>query len=97
MHATSLASWQGRARPPPARALAERLVTALVERTLRWEDEGRGPLLDEIRAACATIGQKVGWDGGEGLALDVADDGALVVGSNGERRRVVAGDVRIRL
>ena len=40
--ATSLASWQARARPPPARALAERLVTALVERTLRWAEQCLG-------------------------------------------------------
>jgi len=84
--------------PPAARALAERLVAALVERTTRWEREGRAPLLAEVRANCDTIGRRVGWADGEGVAVDVDGDGALVVElEGGERRRIVAGDVRVSL
>jgi BirA family biotin operon repressor/biotin-[acetyl-CoA-carboxylase] ligase len=86
------------ASPPDVRGLAERVATSLVARTLTWDVEGRGPLLAEIRASCQTLGRRVGWEGGEGLAVDVAEDGALVVETgDGSRRRVVAGDVRLAL
>jgi BirA family biotin operon repressor/biotin-[acetyl-CoA-carboxylase] ligase len=93
LDATALAA---HGAPPAARALAERIVLSLVERTLRWGRDGRAPLLDEIRASCSTIGKRVGWEDGEGLAVDVAEDGALVVETDGARRRVVAGDIRLR-
>ena len=82
---------------PDRRALALALRDALVARVEAWERDGSAPLLRDVRAACSTLGKEVEWEGGEGRAVDVDDDGALVVESQGARRRVVVGDVRVRV
>jgi BirA family biotin operon repressor/biotin-[acetyl-CoA-carboxylase] ligase len=58
----------------------------------------RGPLLDAWRARSATLGRRVRVDLGKddlvGTAVDVTDDGHLVVETlEGERRVVAVGDV----
>lgn len=69
----------------------------------RWADEllsvlergpDRWPRADYL-AACVTIGRDVAWDGGEGKAIDVDDDGGLVVRTRDGVTTVVAGDVHL--
>ena len=51
--------------------------------------------IDEYRDSCVTIGQQITWEpAGAGRAVDVGEDGALVVESDGVRQRVVAGAIR---
>ena len=40
-----------------------------------------------------TLGRRVSIDGVQGVAVDVDEDGALIVAEGDERRRVVAGEV----
>jgi BirA family biotin operon repressor/biotin-[acetyl-CoA-carboxylase] ligase len=82
---------------PDRRVLAEAIAARLVARVDAWEKQGRAPLLAEIRAACSTLGRVVEWEKGEGVAVDVDEDGALVVERDSQRTRVVAGDVRVRV
>lgn len=79
------------------RELAEAIVARLLGVVARWSAEGKGPLLDDVRRACVTLGREVEWEGGEGVALDVGEDGALVVDVGGKLRRLLAADVRLRL
>lgn len=81
---------------PAPRELAEALVARLLAIVARWNEAGRGAVLDGARAACVTLGRRVEWEKGEGLALDIAEDGALLVRTDEGERRVVASDVRIR-
>lgn len=91
--ATSLAAYT---RPPDARALAEDVRAAILARVARLDAGGPRAVMPETRALCGTLGRRVEWEKGEGLAVDVDDAGALVVDSDGERMRIVAGDVRVR-
>ena len=58
---------------------------------------GAPDLMDAYRARCSTIGRRLRVElaGGDlaGTAVEIDDDGALVVDVDGERRRVLAGDV----
>ena len=92
--ATALAT---HGRVPERRALAEAVSGAVVARVARLDAEGARGVLPEVRALCGTLGRKVEWEKGEGVAVDVAEDGALVVEAAGETQRVVAGDVRIKV
>lgn len=80
---------------PEARAAAEAAREGIVEAARRLDEDARG-VLDAARARCVTLGRMVAWEGGEGRAVDIDADGALVVESEGRRVRVVAGDVRVR-
>ena len=70
---------------------------------VRWADEfvaiATAPPdawpVDEYRAACVTLGAAVSWDGGEGLATDITDDGALVVDTPDGRTEITQGDVHL--
>lgn len=93
-HATCLAL---HGTPPDARALSERFVAALLERAARLDAAGPAGVLPEVRARCWTLGKHVVWEKGEGVAVDLAEDGALVVEADGVRHHVVAGDVRVRV
>jgi BirA family biotin operon repressor/biotin-[acetyl-CoA-carboxylase] ligase len=51
--------------------------------------------VDEYRSACVTLGQDVTWvPDGRGRAVDVDENGALLVEGDHGRQRVVAGAVR---
>lgn len=83
--------------PPPPRELADALVRGLVRRAEDLAREGPHPTLAELSARCVTLGRKVEWEKGEGVAVGIAEDGALVVvDAQGARQLVVAGDVRVR-
>jgi len=50
---------------------------------------------EEYVARCATVGRQITWEpDGAGFAVDVSDDGALVVEQAGTRRSIVAGAIR---
>lgn len=92
--ATALAE-HGRA--PDTRALARAIHAALLARIARLDTEGPRGVLAEARALCGTLGRRIAWEKGDGVAIDLAEDGSLVVDVDGARSRVVAGDVRISL
>lgn len=84
-------------RAPDRLELAEALRLEIVRAHDALEKEGPAPALEGIRARCVTLGRRVAWEEGEGRAVDVAEDGTLVVEKeDGARARVVAGDVRVR-
>ena len=85
------------AAPPDVRALAQAVRAAVVARVARLDAEGPRGVLSEVRALCGTLGRRVEWEKGDGVAVDVAEDGALVVDVGGATARVVAGDVRLRV
>lgn len=56
--------------------------------------DGEGWQIDEYRRACATIGRDITWEpDGAGRAVDVADDGALVVETSTGRETLHSGAV----
>jgi biotin-(acetyl-CoA carboxylase) ligase len=57
--------------------------------------EGEGWPREEYRRLCSTLARKVSWEpDGLGRAVDVAEDGALLVEVDGEIRSVYSGEVR---
>lgn len=92
--ATALATY---GRAPDVRALALEVRDALLSRVARWDADGESVALAEARALCGTLGRRVAWEKGSGVAIDLDGDGALVVETENGRARVVAGDVRVRL
>lgn len=81
---------------PERRALAEAIREALLARAARMDERGPASLMHEARALCATLGRRVEWEKTEGIAVGLADDGALLVDVAGSTTRVVAGDVKLR-
>jgi BirA family biotin operon repressor/biotin-[acetyl-CoA-carboxylase] ligase len=91
--ATSLRLLTGRAHDP-ARVEAA-VLTALGVRYGAWLSGGFGALRDAWRSRSSTIGTRVGLpDGGDGVAVDVDGDGALLVDvGGGTLTRVVSGPI----
>lgn len=79
--------------PASALGLAGRWVTALFgeldQGAVAWRRS------DYVRAS-ATLGREVWWDDGEGRAVSVTDEGALVVDTVAGVRTIHAGDVHMR-
>lgn len=92
--ATCLATY---ARAPDARPLAEAIRSAVLARVARLDADGPRAVLPEVRALCGTLGRRVEWEKGDGTAIDVAEDGALLLENAHETVRVVAGDVRLKV
>ncbi len=102
-HAASVSAGAGRARhlgPPGHRtrrssrdALLGPLLEALDVWRARLETEGGAPIRERWRALADTLGRRVSIDGVSGIAVDVDEDGALIVLDGDARRRVVAGEV----
>lgn len=92
-HATALAA---HGRPPDARELALAFRDALVARVARLDAHGPSRVMPEVRSLCGTLGRRVVWEKGEGVAVDVTDDGALVMEMEGVPTLVHAGDVSLR-
>jgi BirA family biotin operon repressor/biotin-[acetyl-CoA-carboxylase] ligase len=90
-HATSLRLLTGRAHDP-ARVEAA-VLAALCVRYDAWLSGGFGVLRDAWRDRSSTIGTRVGLpDGGNGVAVDVDVDGALLVDAGGGAlTRVMSG------
>lgn len=77
----------------------EELVVDLIAMTLAWTrrvEEDPERVLRAWRHGSATLGRRVRVGEVEGVAEDVAEDGALLVRDDGgEVRRIVAGDVQL--
>jgi BirA family transcriptional regulator, biotin operon repressor / biotin---[acetyl-CoA-carboxylase] ligase len=75
----------------------ESLLLAVLDALDGWrarlERDGFAPVRERWRALADTLGRPVSVDGVTGIAVDVDDDGALLVDDGGSRRRVVAGVV----
>jgi biotin-(acetyl-CoA carboxylase) ligase len=57
--------------------------------------ESDGWPIDEYRAGCDTLGREIQWEPkGIGRAVEIADDGALIVVVDGKEERLVSGAVR---
>ena len=76
---------------------ADTLLTALLESLDAWrtrlETEGWAPIRERWCALTETLGRRVSIDDVQGIAVDVDEDGALIVVEGDVRRRVVAGEV----
>jgi BirA family transcriptional regulator, biotin operon repressor / biotin---[acetyl-CoA-carboxylase] ligase len=87
-------------RPPDAEALLLEWGEALGVRLATLEDLGIAGILGDWRRSSVGLGGPVtvlGPAGSvEGIAIDVDDDGALLVDANGEMQRFLAGDVHLR-
>lgn len=94
--ATSVEAELGR---PVDRGLVCAEVLAAVCRTFEALAAGEvaAVLTSWRQLARGTLSRRVEWDDGDarcqGVAVDIDDDGALVVEENGARRRVIAGEV----
>jgi len=76
----------------PADALAI-LLPALE----RWLAEDPLEILAAWRERDALLGSRIGWDGGEGIAAGVDDEGSLLVDADdGSRTALRAGEVHLR-
>ncbi|HTO11884.1 MAG TPA: biotin--[acetyl-CoA-carboxylase] ligase [Candidatus Binatia bacterium] len=75
----------------------EALLTGLLDALDRWrgrlEREGFAPVRERWRALADTLGRTVTVEGVTGVAVDVDDDGALLLEVDGHRRRVVGGEL----
>ena len=61
-----------------------------------YEVEGFAPYRERYKARCVNLGRRVTYDGGAGTAVDVDDEGRLVVeGENGEVH-VFTGEVSVQ-
>lgn len=79
--------------PSVAWALADTWVSRLVAHLVNGPDEWhRG----EYISASATLGRRIAWDAGEGLATDLAPDGGLVVATDEGTVTIHAGEVHTR-
>jgi BirA family biotin operon repressor/biotin-[acetyl-CoA-carboxylase] ligase len=80
--------------------LFERVLEAMDELYLAVEQDGFSAVLDEWRRYSVTLGQEVNVIGVKetfaGTAVDIDEDGALLIDTSEGRRRVLAGDVSIR-
>jgi BirA family transcriptional regulator, biotin operon repressor / biotin---[acetyl-CoA-carboxylase] ligase len=76
------------------------LLTAVLDALDHWrarlELEGFAPVRERWRALAHTLGRTVSVDGISGVAVDLDEDGALLVDDGEQRRRVVAGEVSVR-
>lgn len=85
--------------PPGAEALLGVWAAALGIRITALERGGIGALLDDWRRSAVGLGEPVTviGPGGrvQGVAVDVAGDGALVVEASGQTHRFLAGDVHL--
>ncbi len=79
--------------PGAAQDLAGLWVEQLRQHIARGPDDwGR----DEYLAVSSTVGRAIVWDSGEGVASDLAPDGALVVVTDSGTVTIHAGDIHTR-
>jgi BirA family biotin operon repressor/biotin-[acetyl-CoA-carboxylase] ligase len=79
--------------PGAAGVLAGEWIVRLREHLDRGPGDWRR---DDYLAASVTLGRSIEWDGGEGQAVDLAPDGALVVDTVDGTVTIRAGDVHTR-
>ena len=85
--------------PPDAEVLLRAWADALRQRLADLERGGIAGLIGDWRRRSVGLGLPVTVAGASGsfggIAIDVADDGALLVDSDGEIHHVLAGDVHL--
>ena len=79
---------------------AERLALRLTRRLTgecfeQFAAEGFAPFLEEYRSRCINLGRHVTFDGGEGVAETVDEEGRLVVRTEGGSTSVLSGEVHV--
>jgi BirA family biotin operon repressor/biotin-[acetyl-CoA-carboxylase] ligase len=88
------------ANPPAPEVLLVAWGVALGDRIAALERGGIGAILDEWRRHAVGLGGPVSVEGAagivDGVAVDVDDDGALLVEASGQTHRFLAGDVHLR-
>ena len=98
--ATSLSIMKGERLPRVA--FFQAVLEALDELCIVLEEDGFAPIIARWREYAVTLGQEVhvigaiGKDSFDGRAVDIDEEGALLVEAEGGVRRVLAGDVSIR-
>lgn len=95
--ATSIEEW---ADVPDRGAIVAAYLAALEEALTAIEQYGFAGIAEDFRRECITLGSQVHVLGTDstftGVAEDIDETGALLVRTNGELRRVLAGDVSVR-
>ena len=61
-----------------------------------YEAEGFAPYRERYKARCVNLGRRVTYDGGAGTAIDVDEDGKLVVHDESGDTRVFTGEVSVK-
>ena len=98
-HGVSVAGHLGHPLPPDApRQLAEALSRRFTadEDLQRFYREGFAPLRGAYTARCVNLGRQVWFEGGEGVAETVDEQGRLVVAAQGGLRHVLSGEVSVK-
>ena len=98
-HGVSVAGHLGHPLPPDApRQLAEALSRRFTadEDLQRFYREGFAPLRGTYTARCVNLGRQVWFEGGEGVAETVDEQGRLVVAAEGGLRHVLSGEVSVK-
>ena len=88
--ATSLLIADG-ARP------VEELLGLLVDALGRWLEAPPADVLSAWRERDALKGERIGWEGGQGVAAGIDDSGALLVDTDDGRIALDAGEVHLTL
>jgi BirA family transcriptional regulator, biotin operon repressor / biotin---[acetyl-CoA-carboxylase] ligase len=76
---------------------ADAMLAALCAALERWVDAPGADVLGGFRDRDALRGREVTWDGGEGVAAGIDDDGDLVVDTADGRATLGAGEVQLSL
>ena len=61
-----------------------------------YEAEGFAPYRERYKALCVNLGRHVTYDGGAGTAVDVDDEGRLIVRDETGDTRVFTGEVSVK-
>lgn len=61
-----------------------------------YEAEGFAPYRERYKALCVNLGRRVTYDGGAGTAVDVDDEGRLIVRDETGDTRVFTGEVSVK-
>jgi BirA family biotin operon repressor/biotin-[acetyl-CoA-carboxylase] ligase len=80
----------------PGEALAAAIATAWVDALIdiAEHDPGEWPI-DEYRNACVTLGSRVSWSSGVGVAENISENGHLLVATGDGTVTLSAGDVHL--
>jgi biotin-(acetyl-CoA carboxylase) ligase len=79
----------------PGAEFVASLVASWADQLLDAIEAGPAWDRDEYRKASMLLGESITWEGGSGTAVDIAEDGALVVLVGNERVELRSGAVRL--
>ena len=98
-HGVSVAGHLGHPLPPDApRRLAESLSRHFIQDVdlKAFYREGFGSLRADYLSRCVNLGRQVWFEGGQGVAETVDEQGRLVVAAEGGPRHVLSGEVSVQ-